>query len=272
MKNPNSPAERLKKGLIARWSAKDYPGAEPRFQIPLFAKDIAIFILLPALTALMVKTLDSGGAGKKRPPTSQAISDRNRMDAGKSQIITFGTTGKGTTAAFPRRSPGSLVRVRLLNVVETYASAPVHAQIVDGSLGTVLKGGTLIGDAIPDSNYERITISFRFARDPYREGVAVSVSARALSLDGTLGLEATKKEGLVARSAMGSAAMGSQDLQKGSSSNDFRDMLLKALTAGLFQEMGTSSQVARNRAQILTLAPQTEFYAELTDYFPGGAR
>jgi hypothetical protein len=51
-----------------------------------------------------------------------------------------------------------------------------------------------------------------------------------------------------------------------------RDILLKALTTGLFQEMGTVSQVEKNRAQVLTLAPQTEFYAELTDFFPGGAK
>jgi hypothetical protein len=164
------------------------------------------------------------------------------------------------------------VRVRLLNVVETYSTAPVHAQITDGSLGSALKGGTLIGDATPDANFDRIAIAFRFARDPNREGVAVSINARALSLDGTLGLEAGKKEGFVARSAIGSAALGSQGLQKSDSSGDFRELLLKTLTAGLFQEMGSSTQVARNRSQVLTLPPQTEFYAELTDFFPGGGR
>ncbi len=271
MKNPNSPAKRLSKGLLARWSAEDYPGAEPRFQIPLLAKDVAVFILLPALAALTVKALEGGGEPRKRS-TNPAAGERNRSEPAKSQIITFGTASGTQGGSFPRRAPGSLVRVQLLNVVETYSSAPVHAQIADGALGAALKGGTLIGDATPDTSFDRISITFRFARDPNRDGVAVPIAARALSLDGTLGLEASKKEGFVARSAIGSAAMGSQDLLKGSSSNDFRDLLLKALTAGLFQEMGTSTQVARNRGEVLTLPPQTEFYAELTDYFPGGSR
>ena len=47
MKNPNTPASRMKRGLVERWSSEDYPGAEPRFQITLLAKDIVIFVLLP---------------------------------------------------------------------------------------------------------------------------------------------------------------------------------------------------------------------------------
>jgi hypothetical protein len=91
-------------------------------------------------------------------------------------------------------------------------------------------------------------------------------------LDGTLGIEAGKKEGFIARSAIGSAAIGSQGLQKGGNANSFQEMLLKALSAGLFSELGNSTQVERNRAQVLTLAPLKEFYAELTDFFPGGSR
>lgn len=273
MKNPNSPVARLKKGLVSRWSAEDYPGAEPRFQIPLFVKDVAVFVLLPVFSVLLFKTLQGGSQTSRRPNPAPSSSDRLRLDAPKSQIISFGTSGGASGSGAPRRSPGSLVHVRLLNLVETYSSAPVHAQITDASLGGALKGGTLIGDATPDTSFDRISIAFRFARDPNREGVAIPITARALSLDGTLGLEADKKEGFVARSAIGSAAIGSQNLQNGgSSSNDFRDILLKALSAGLFQEMGTSTQVERNRAQVLTLAPDTEFYAELTDFFPGGSR
>jgi len=275
MKNPNSPLARLKKGLSNRWSAADYPGAEPRFQIPLLAKDMGVFLLLPILAVIGFKACEGVVKSPKRPKSSQTSNDRTRVDASHSQIITFasvGGTGGSMRGGAPRRSPGSLVKVRLLNVVETYSTAPVHAQIMDASLGENLKGGTLIGDATPDAAYERISISFRFARDPNREGVALAITARALSLDGTLGLEAEKKEGFVARSAIGSAASGSQDMQKGSGSNDLQSVLLKALTAGLFQEMGSSSQVARNRAQVLKLPPQTEFFAELTDFFPGASR
>jgi hypothetical protein len=275
MKNPNAPIERLKKGISNRWSASDYPGAEPRFQFPLLAKDAGIFILLPLLAVITVKACEGVVRSPKRPKSSQSSIDRGRMDGSRSQIITFapkGVPGGSMSGGVPKRSPGSLVKVRLLNVVETYSTAPVHAQIIDGSLGSRLQGGTLIGDATPDAAFDRISITFRFARDPNREGVAVAISARALSLDGTLGLEAEKKEGFIARSAIGSAASGSQDMQRGNGSNDLQNLLLKALTAGLFQEMGSAAGVAKNRAQVLRLPPQTEFFAELTDFFPGASR
>jgi hypothetical protein len=278
MRNPNSPAGRLKKGLAARWSGEDYPGAEPRFQLPLLARDVAVFLVLPGMAVAAVKALEEAETKPRRPKQSTSALDRTKLDSSGSQIIHFalpagpshggggGTGGHGA----PRRSPGSLIRVRLLNVVETYSTAPVHAQIADASLGAALMGGTLIGDATPDSNFDRISIQFRFARDPNRDGVAVPLTARALSLDGTLGLEAGKKEGFIARSAIGSAAVGAQDLQKGGNPTDLRDVLLRALTAGLVQELGSSTQVERNRAQVLSLSPQTEFFAELTDFFPGG--
>jgi hypothetical protein len=275
MKNPNAPVERLKRGLSKRWSAADDPGAEPRFQIPLLAKDMGVFLLLPVLAVIGFKACEGVVRSPKRPKASQTSSDRGRIDGSHSQIITFAPSrgaGGSMTGGVPKRAPGSLVKVRLLNVVETYSTAPVHAQIIDGSLGDRLQGGTLIGDATPDAAYDRISIAFRFARDPNREGVAVAISARALSLDGTLGLEAEKKEGFVARSAIGSAASGSQDMQKGNGSNDLQSLLLKALTAGLFQEMGNVAGVAKNRAQVLKLPPQTEFFAELTDFFPGVAK
>jgi hypothetical protein len=256
-----------------RWKATDYPGAEPRFQVGLFAKDVGVFILLPLFAIILVKACDQATGTPKRQSSNAAQFDRSRLDAQRSQVIHFaGTNGGSAGASASRRSPGSLVRVKLLNLVETYSSAPVHAQVVDSSLGSALQGGTLIGDATPDTSFDRILIAFRFARDPNRAGVATQINARALSLDGTLGLEAGKKEGFVARSAIGSAAGVSQDLQKGGSSNSLQDMLVKALTSGLLQELGTSTQVERNRAQVLTLNPQTEFFAELTDFFPGGSR
>lgn len=278
MKNPNAPVARLKSRFRSRWSAEDYPGGEPRFQVMLLIRDLFVFFCLPILTVAFVKACESSAKSPKKQNSNRGSSEQLKVDGGRSQIIQFTPTGGlGDGGSFagsaPRRSPGSLVRVKLLNVVETYSTAPVHAQITDASLGERLKGGTLIGDATPDSTFERISINFRFARDPNRDGVALPLTARALSLDGTLGLDAEKKEGFVARSAIGSAALGSQDLQKGGGSpTDLQGLLLKTLTAGLFQEMGTSSQVARNRAQVLKLPPQTEFFAELTDFFPGGSR
>ena len=274
--NPNAGIRRVKNGLLARWSGEDYPGAEPRFYWQHLSRDIAVFIFLPILAIMVYRSID-GSPTKSRPqpkPSSQQNQTRNAES--KSQIIDFGANKKGGSgggiAGVPKRSPGTLIHLKLQNVVETYSTAPVHAQIVDTALGKGLMGGSLIGDATPDSTFERITINFRFARDPSREGVAYSISARALGMDGTLGLIAAKKEGFVTRSVLGSANNSAQDVQGKSASPDLKDILLRALTSGLFQEFGSSSQVERNRSQVLTLQPGTDFFAELTDYFPGASK
>lgn len=276
MKNPNSPTARLKKSLFFRWSSEDYPGADPRFQLGLLGRDIAVFILLPVSAIIFYKSVENASTESKRiKPHIQPLRDGNRLEASKSQIIEFrsasstSSIGSNTSGIFAKRAPGSLVRVKLLNVVETYSNAPVHVRIVDSGLGKRLQGGSLIGDAISDPNFERISINFRYARDQFRENVAVPLSARALSLDGTLGLEAKKKEGFFARSAIGSASSSTQDLHGKSSNNNFQDVLIKALTSGFLQELGSGAQVAKNRAQVMTLAPGIEFFAELTDFFPG---
>ena len=273
--NQNSGFNRLKRGLLVRWSGEDYPGAEPRFFWERLAKDIAVFILLPIVAILAYKALTGSKANSGHPnQVRQAQRNQYSAENSKSQIIDFdaGHKGGGLPGGIAKRAPGSLVRVKLQNVVETYATAPVHAQIVDAGLGKVLVGGSLIGDATPDTNFERITINFRFALDPSREGVAFPIAARALSLDGTLGLIAGKKEGFFTRSAIGSAAASSQELEGKNTSTDLKDILFRALTTGLFQEMGTSTQIEKNRSQVLTLTPGTEFFVELTDYFPGGTK
>ena len=273
--NPNSNVNRIKKGIFARWLGEDYPGAEPRFFWQYLARDIGIFVMLPILAIVVYRAITGPSTNKNHqtPPKNQTQQHQNRGD-GKSQIIDFAGPhrgGPGSIAGVPKRSPGTLVKLKLQNVVETYSTAPVHAQIVDTGLGNGLMGGSLIGDATPDSTYNRITINFRFVRDPSREGVAYTIAARALSLDGTLGIIATKKEGFVTRSVLGSAAGSTQNIQTGSS-GDFKDILLKALTSGLFQEFNTASTVEQNRAQVLSLQPGTDFFAELTDYFPGASK
>ena len=157
-------------------------------------------------------------------------------------------------------------------MLETYGNAPVHAQIIDQSLGASLLGGTLIGDAVPDTNFERISISFRYVRDPNRSGVAASIAARALSLDGTLGVVAQKKEGYFTRSVIGAVDPATQDIRAKADSMDFKHVIAKALTAGLLQEFGNSATVEKNKAHVLALRPSTIFYAELTDFFPGGSQ
>ncbi len=271
MKNPNSPLARSKAFLKARWSSEDYPGAEPRFQMKLFGKDFGVFVLF-LFAIVLGKSCNSETDSRKRSAIQKNLHDSSRLEISKTQIIDFNKRSGSAPYGVARRSPGSLVKVRLLNVVETYSNAPVHAQIVDEGLGRSLIGGTLIGDASSDSNFERIAITFRFARDPAREGVAIPIAARALGLDGTLGLMATKKEGFFTRSAIGSATSVNQNSQGQGEGSSLKDILFKALTAGMMQEFGNSAQVEKNRSQVLTLTPSTVFFAELTDFFPGGAK
>jgi hypothetical protein len=238
----------------------------------LLGKDLAIFAFLPLLAVIVFHACEKAGNGSRRPvANTQKRADTARYDASKSQIINFQSHLSGSPlAGIQKRAPGSLVRVKLLNVVATYSSAPVHAQIVDAGLGKIFLGGTLIGDATPDPNFQRINISFRFAKDPVHDNAAAAIAARALSLDGTLGIEAEKKEGFFTRSVYGFATTATQGADSKGGSTDFRDILLRALSAGFLQEFGSGTQVEKNRSQVLTLQPSTEFFAELTDYFPGG--
>ena len=275
--NPNSALNRCKRALSTRWSGQDYPGAEARFYWQHLAKDIAVFVLMPVMSVIIYKALDGSKKGPGRAPPRLVQRDLTHAENSKSQIIEFGlphptgSAGSGNLRV-ARRSPGTLVRLKLENVVETYTTAPVHAQIVDAGLGKSLIGGSLIGDAVPDPTYERISITFRYARDPSREGIAFSVAARALELDGTLGLVAGKKEGFTTRSVLGSAANTTQGMRVQTNSGDLKDILLHAFTTGLFEEAGTASRVEQARAQVLTLTPGAEFFAELTDFFPGAAK
>ncbi|MCM0606591.1 MAG: hypothetical protein KA715_10915 [Xanthomonadaceae bacterium] len=252
MTNPNSATNRIKRSFFDRWSSEDYPGAEPRFQVGLFTKDIAIFILFPIVVLTVARSCDLASSSPRRSNTSQQQRRDLRGDINKSQIINFGSKGSdglsrpGTHSGYLKKAPGTLVKLKLMNVVETYATAPVHAQIINAGLGNSLMGGTLIGDASPDPAFERITINFRYAKDPNRDGVALSISARALSPDGTLGLDATKKEGFFARSVYNSASGASQEARsKMGSSVDFKDVLFRALTAGLVQEFGSGTETEK---------------------------
>lgn len=62
-----------------------------------------------------------------------------------SQVIVFGGGG-GVSSGMAKKAPGTLVRVRLQNTVESYSSAPVFAQVIDGGLGKSFIGGVLIGE------------------------------------------------------------------------------------------------------------------------------
>lgn len=272
IKNPNAGIAGVKKHFRKRWWAEDYPGTEPRFQIMHLSKDFAIYILIPAITVFLYKSCESAMSSPRSSATRTKRAD-NQMsyEGSRSQIIDF-RRPIGSPSMFPgilQKSVGTLVRVRLLNAVETYSNAPVHAQIVDPSLGRNLIGATVIGDATSDATFNRISMTFRFVRSNQR---AIPINARALSLDGTLGLNAKKKEGFFARASLNSSGSANQDIQGKVDGANFNNIILKALTSGLLQEFGSDAQVEKNRSQVLTLQPNVEFFVELTEQFPGTKR
>jgi hypothetical protein len=274
VKNPNTPINRAADSFKGRWFGPDYPGGEPRFQIAPFAKDVGLFILLPAVCVLLGKSWTDGPSPRK-VRSSPAVVAAGEAPAIKPQILSFSQSrpvGQATISA-ARRAPGTLVKVRLLNAVEALSEAPVHVQIVDAALGSSFYGGTLLGDGSADSNFSRMNINFRFARRNGDERSAIPIAARALSLDGVLGVEAAKKEGAFARGVLsGASAAASGFGNKGQESQSLQSILLQALTQGLAGEFSGEANVARNQASVLTLEPGLEFFAELRDYFPAGGR
>jgi len=269
VKNPNAPINKLRKFLTERWSGEDHPGSTKRFQVLLFAKDFGVFIMLPLVTVFMFKTCESAVSTPKKTNSSRSENrDALIFESSKSQIIDF-SKKFGGGSIYAKKAPGTLVKVRLLNNVETYSTAPVHAQIIDSNLGRSLYGGTMVGEATPDTNVERINVVFHYVKDPKRPSVAVPISARALSLDGTFGVIAKKKGNVFARSALAAVPHIGQALQE---KTDSKSIFLRALSSGFMDEGNSDLQVERNRLQVLTLDSSAEFYVELTDYFPGSAR
>jgi len=261
-----------KERLLKRWSEEDYPGGNPRFQLALLAKDIMVFCLIPISAILFYKLVETSLSESKAPRERRKAEAKTDIKEGRSQIIHFENAGKGSgtgQGVFAKRAPGSLVRVRLMNVVETFATSSVHAQIIDSALGKEFIGGTLLGDATSDPGSGRINMTFRFVRHPQRVDLAVPIAARAMSLDGVIGVAASKKEGFFARAAIRSAAGNNNSIDTGTDKQDFRTLVARAVAAGMMQEFQSEASGAHNNAQVLTLKPMTEFFVELTDYFPG---
>lgn len=268
--NPNSYLARFKRNLKERWSEGDTPTSEKRFQPTLLVKDLFVFIIIPLGTVTCVKFCEKGLNTQPKKIRAENIQRINTTNLAKSQIIDFSqkNTSKGY---FQKRPLGTLVKLKLLNMVETYSGAPVHAQVIDNSIGNEWRGATIIGEASGDSNYDRITIVFSKIKKNDQASGAASIKGRALSLDGTLGLEAKKKEGFFARSSFESASDATNGLKSESESSDLKQFLVRALAHGLLNEIGSATSVEKNRSQILTLKPGQVFFIELTDDFNSGA-
>ena len=249
MKNPHSPLNRIKKALKSRWENEDFPGAKPRFQIALFGKDLGIYLFLPISAVVVFKSCEMAITDTKKPVFQRFSTSTQAHETSRSQIIDFHTvTGGSTMKGVARRAPGTLVKVRLLNTIETYANAPVHAQIIDAGLGKSLIGSTIIGDATSDTNFNRIEMNFHFIKDLRNTARAIPIAARALSMNGTLGITARKKEGFFARAALNSTGNINQNSEGKADDNNLNHIIAKALTAGLIQEFSNDTQTERNRA------------------------
>lgn len=268
--NPNSKWNKLKERLITRWSQADFPGSKPRIQAGLILTDISKYLVLPVVLTITYNSCVKACAPVRSARVQVQVSrDSIVALSSKSQIIDFKRLGT-LTGTFGQFAPGTVVKVRLQNSVETFQTAPVHAQVIDNGIGRELLGGVLLGDAVPDSTFERINITFRYVRDPRRQGVAVGLQARAMDLDGSLGLPAEQKEAFFTRSIL-TSAQGASGSRGDSGTGDFKETLFRALASGLIHEFGDASKVENSRAHVLVLRPGTEFLVELTDFFPGRA-
>jgi len=179
---------------------------------------------------------------------------------------TSDSTGRmGTEGTRVRASSGTLVRVRLLNSLETFDSVPVFAQLIDHSLGAKFYGWTLLGEAVSDANVDRIQMSFKMLRSPQGRSTE-GIIGTALSLDGTMGIRASKVEGLLNRSLLGSAnGAGLSGQVKGS--KDLSSLLLRAIFTGLQSETSKDLSAIYNRGSALSLKPGEEFFIQLTENF-----
>lgn len=204
-----------------------------------------------------------GGNGSENGQATQTLEQEGSL------VIHFkeGKMGGGSKSAVIRASSGTLVRVRLLNSLETFDTVPVFAQVVDYSLGQSFYGWTLIGDATGDGNVSRIKMSFRSARSP-RGNSSLEIGGQALSLDGTLGVRAEKVEGMASRAMIGSAkSAGGGIANSFKGSGDLSSILMRALLTGLETEITSDMGSAYNRSTALRMKPGQEFFVQLTENF-----
>ena len=248
-------------------STVQVPGSEsPSWDKRRIGMAVVIFILALGVCFgiyhLIWRESDDGDAQKDAAATVSEFSSQDATEG--SFIIHFDEDSKsGARSKSVKASTGTLVRVRLLNALKTFDSVPAFVQVLDYSLGKQLLGWTLIGDASGDSNIDRIKMNFHLARNP-RSTASYPLSGQALSLDGTLGIQARKLEGIGGRSLLGAARSGTSNI---TNSNNFSNFLMKALISGLQQEVSSDLNPIYNKASALGLNPGQEFFIQLTEDF-----
>lgn len=268
------------KDLAKRWKKKQFPTSDTETLDPhLLRRDIgfgAVIFLVGALFCLLVVrcTRSPSEIEVSKEKRSIETSDQPAQEP-QSHMIYFGASGQsGGVRARPSNalSRGTLVRVRLLNSVQTFETVPAFAQVVDYALGRNRYGSTLIGDASGDGSIERIKITFNTLK-LQQASSSIAVEGQALSLDGTLGIRAEKLEGFMGRAVTSGAQAGSAGLGGlGGAKGDLNQLLLKALLSGLQTELSADLSAAHNQQSALSLNPGTEFYVQLTSDFSESSR
>lgn len=267
--------------LSKRWMRKQLPTSDKEtLDRDLLRQDILLgggVFVVGVLLCLLVVRCTRPSESQKAPKPSEAAQGAHRPgEEEPDHMIYFPGSQKttqvkiGASSALPR---GTLVRVRLLNSLQTFETVPAFVQIVDYALGRSRYGATLLGDAVGDASIERIKIAFNTLKLP-RPARSVEIEGQALSLDGTLGIRAEKLEGFMGRALTSGAQAGTAGLGglEGGVKGDLNQFLAKALLSGLQTELSSDLSAARNRGIALSLDPGVEFYVQLTTDFSEDAR
>jgi hypothetical protein len=257
--------------LKAMFSSPLSPASQKPSTNPRRVWIAVLFLGLALIFGTIFGILAGHTAGDKtsdpRSVDSRTSSALNEGVDGGQLVIQFNSASGALQNKSFRASQGTIVKVRLLNSLETFDSVPAFGQVMDYSLGQSFYGWTLIGDASSDINVDRIKIVFQAIKSPSNQS-SYEIKAKALSPDGTLGIRADKVEGIASRAAVGSgqgvaSGIGSSIKQ----SNDLSTFLIRALIQGLGSEISSDLGATYNRATALHLNPGTEFLVQLTDGF-----
>ena len=266
-KNNSVAQNKFKAYFKNRWFVRDTPESEPRFKSNLLARDFGVFLAIPIMTLVFWKMCENAiGASERTKVKKRRVMKQKFSNEIIPQIISFTSeNNKKFVDGIKIKSIGTLVRIKLLNRVEVYGSSPVHAQIVGIGLGKALRGSRLIGEAVADETYNRITINFNILRTSRGERKSYRISARALSLNGTFGLEAQRGKNLITRAAL--RTKFKMDNENDESKNLIQ-MIISAIFDPLSKELNKDIQEKRRLANVLMLSPPKQFFAELLEQFP----
>jgi hypothetical protein len=211
-------------------------------------------------------------------PVTQTVTSESPKAAARAapKVIVFGSDISHARVESPvvdessaLSSRGSIVSVRLLNAVEVYDSAvPALAQITDYGLGKKFFGKTLVGDATPMASVGRMRIDFNTLRVNSRN--SIFLVGQALSTDGSFGLIAQKKQGIIDRGVLGGVRNSLNEplysRSRGFGRNfSMESMLLGALVRGVQDEFHSDVSVDYERSVVLTLKPGKSFVVQLLD-------